>query len=140
MAYTTPINSRRFQSLVSLTAAQVKALHTTPITLVSAQGSGTIVLVDGIAFGSTFVSVAYTGANNLEFRYTDGSGTKVTADIASGTLNFSSGTKYAFVAGVTSEFAPVANAAIVVAVPSANPGAGDSIVKLVAYYRILTLP
>jgi len=125
---------------VSLTAAQVKALFTTPIALVAAPGAGKIVIPIGIAFGSTFATTAYAGSNNLEFRYTNGSGAKVTADIAAATLNFSSGTKYSSVAGVTTELTPVANAAIVVCVPVANPTLGDSPIKFSVLYRVLTLP
>jgi hypothetical protein len=128
------------QVSVTLTAAQVKALFTTPIALVAALGSGVVCLVHRISMGSTFVSAAYAGANALEFRYTDGAGTKVTADIAAATLNFASGTKRVTVAGVTTELAPVANAAIVVCVPTANPTVGDSPITFVVEYVALTLP
>lgn len=125
---------------VTLTATQVKALHVTPVTLVTAPGSGKVVIIERITFGSTFVSAAETGSNNLEFRYTDGSGSKVTADIGSATLDFSSGTKRATVAGVTTELAPVENAAVVVCVPVANPAAGDSPVTFSVLYYIETIP
>ncbi len=128
------------QVSVTLTAAQVKALFTTPISLVAALGGGVVGLVHRISFGSTFVSVAYAGANALEFRYTDASGAKVTADIAAATLNFASGTKRATVAGVTTELAPVANAAIVVCVPTANPTAGDSPITFIVQYMGVTIP
>lgn len=127
-------------SKVTLTAAEVKALNSTPITLVSAQGAGIAVVVERVTFGSTFVSAAYTGANALEFRYTDASGSKVTADIPSATLNFASGTKFSTVAGVTTELIPIANSPIVVRVPTANPAAGDSPVAFLVEYRIMTLP
>lgn len=125
---------------VSLTDTQVKALFTTPITLISAPGSGKVVLVHGILFSSTYNSAAYAGSNALEFRYTDASGAKVTADIANTTLNFSSGTRYAYVAGVTSELQSLANAQIVVCVPTANPTAGNSVVKFTVVYSIVTAP
>jgi hypothetical protein len=125
---------------VTVTPTQTKALFTTPQAIVLAPGAGKVALVIGIVFASTFVSAAYAGANNLEFRYTNGSGAKVTADIAAATLNFSSGTKYAQVAGVTTELAAVANAAIVVCVPVANPTLGDSPIKFSVLYRVVTLP
>jgi hypothetical protein len=126
--------------LVTIAAANVKLLHSTPYTLVASQGSGTIINVHRISFASTFVSVAYTGANNLEFRYTGASGAKVVADIAAATLNFASGTKYALVAGVTTELTQVANSPIVVVVPTADPGAGDSIINFYVEYTVLTAP
>lgn len=122
------------QAIRTLTPTEVKALFTTPITLVPAAGSGNIITVNRILFWSTFVSVAYTGANALEFRYTNASGAKVTADIAAATLNFSAGTKRASVAGITAEFEPVANSPIVVCVPTANPGAGNSPITLIVEY------
>ena len=122
------------RTVTMLTAAEVKLLHTTPIALVAAGGSGVITVVQSIVFASTFVSAAYTGANNLEFRYTNGAGAKVTADIAAAILNFASGTQYNSVAGVTTALVPVANAAVVVCVPVADPGAGDSPVTFTCVY------
>lgn len=125
---------------VTLTATQVKALFTTPIALVAALGSGMVAIVHRITIASTFVSVAYTGSNALEFRYTNASGAKVTPDIAAATLNFSSGTKLATVAGVATELAMVANAAIVVCVPTGNPAAGDSPITFFVEYMAVALP
>lgn len=132
--------AQTLQITTILTAAQVKALFTTPISLVPAAGAGTIIVVDRVTFGSTFVTPAYGGSNNLEFRYTGAAGAKVTADIGFATLNFPSGTQYSTVAGVTTELIPVANSPIVVDVPVANPTSGNSLVTVVVTYRILTLP
>ncbi len=123
-----------------LTPAEVKALHTTPISLVVSQGTGTIINVHRISFASTFLTTAYAGANNLEFRYTGASGAKVTADIASATLNFTTGTKYALVAGVTTELTQVAASPIVVVVPVADPTAGLSTVTFYIEYSVLVAP
>lgn len=128
------------KDVVTLTAAQVKALNTTPIELVAAPGANSAILVNRILFYSVFITPAYTGSNNLEFRYTDASGAKVTADIAAATLNFASGTKYSFVNGIDTELVPVANSPIVVRVPTANPGAGNSIVKFIVWYEIVAAP
>lgn len=124
---------------VTLTAAQIKALFTTPVALVPAQGAGTIVDIVGIWAKNVFGTVAYTGANALEFRYTDGAGAKVTADIAAAFINTASGTAYNGVKGVNTALTPVANAAVVVAVPTANPAAGDSLITFTVLYRVLTL-
>lgn len=122
---------------VTLTASQVKSLFTTPITLVAAPGAGIAVLIDRITFVSTYVSATYAGANALEFRYTDASGSKVTADIPAATLNFASGTKFSTVAGVTTELIPIANSPVVVRIPTANPTVGDSIVYLTVDYSLI---
>ena len=49
-----------------------------------------------------------------------------TADMGSAFLNSASGANYQSVKAVVTALAPVANAAVVVAVPTANPGAGNS--------------
>lgn len=132
----------------TLSAAQVKALKTTPIVLVQAPvranlgGSGFVTpksftIVVGISARLVYGGTAYTGANNLEFRYTDGSGAKVTADIGSTWLD-SSASAYQYVAGVTTALTPVANATIVVCVPTANPAAGTSPITFTVHYRVVS--
>lgn len=125
--------------VILLTAAQIKALFTTPIVLAPAPGAGRVVMVDEILAKIVFGTIAYTGGNALEFRYTDGAGAKVSADIASTFINTAAGTVYASVKGVTTALTPVPNAPVVVAVPVANPAAGDSLIKVVIRYRIVRL-
>ena len=124
-------------SQVTLTAAQIKALNTTPIMLIPARGAGTIIDIESIVAKLVYGSVAFTGANAIETRFTNGSGAKVAADIGSTFLN---GTANAIdhVGGVVTELTPVANAAVVLAVPTANPGAGDSTLVVTAFYRVIT--
>jgi hypothetical protein len=123
---------------VTVPTASVLTLNTTPYTLISAPGAGKIVLVDEITCKLIFNSVAYTGSNALEFRYTNGSGAKVTADLASAFLDSASGTNYASVKSVVTALTPVANAAVVVFVPTANPGAGNSDLVFTIKYRVVT--
>lgn len=125
------------EATVTLTASQVKALNGTPITLVAAPGASSYIVVDEIRHKLTYGSIQFTGSNNLEFRYTNGSGAKVTADIAFATLN-AAATNYRVLKPVTTELTPVLNAPIVVYVPSANPGAGDSTITYVVRYHIVT--
>lgn len=119
---------------VVLTAAQIKALNSTPITIVAAPGAGKVISVDEIQATMNFGTTQFTGANAVEVRYTDGSGQKVTGDLAAAWLNnASTRTDKAIGSAVTTA---VANAAVVVAVPSANPGAGDGTVTLDVLYRV----
>lgn len=113
-------------STITLTPAQILLLHTTPIQLVPQPGIRSVVIVDGITARIVYSGNAYTGSNNLEFRYTDGSGTKVTVDIPAAFIT-SSSSAFAHAPAVTAEFAPIQggssnNGRIVVSVPSANPG------------------
>ena len=122
---------------VTLTAAQIKALHTTPITLIAAQGANTIIDVETIIAKLAFGTTQYTGTNAIETRFTNASGAKAAADIGSTFLN-GSANAVDQVGGVTTEVTPVANAAIVLSVPTANPAAGDSPVTFTVFYRVIS--
>lgn len=126
------------RKVIVVTAAQIKALFTTPISIVTAKGAGTFIRIVSISFKGVFNATAYAGSHNLEFRYTNGAGVNVAADIASGTLNFSSGTRYATVGGVITEIQPVANADVVVCVPIANPTLGDTPITFTIDFEVLT--
>ncbi len=130
----TLIKERSLISRVRLTSAQILALFTTPITVVPAF-LRSIIIVERITAKNNFNTTAYTGANNLEFRYTDASGAKVTADMAAAFIN-SAATAYDHVAGVVTELTPVLNAPIVVRVPTANPATGDGTIDLYIRFRL----
>lgn len=119
----------------TLSSAQILALNSTPVTIVPAF-LNSLIIVEGIDAKLIFNTTAYTGANNLEFRYTNAGGAKVTADMASTFIN-SSATAYDHVAGVVTELTPVINTPIVVRVPTANPGTGDSTISLFIRFRLV---
>lgn len=128
---------------ITLTPTQVKALFTTPITIVpvsfpamTAATARIVTIVEGITAYLAYGGTAYAGANALEFRYTDASGAKVTADISTTFLN-AAANAYSSVAGVVTELVPVSNAPIVVRVPTANPTLGTSPITLVVKYRLV---
>lgn len=65
---------------VTIPSADVLALFTTPATLVAAPGAGKAIRVENIIVGIDFNTAAYDTHTTMEFRYTNGSGTKVSAD------------------------------------------------------------
>lgn len=125
-------------SQVSLSSAQILALNATPVTLVAAPGAGKIIAVDRITLKMVTTATAYANGGALEFRYTDASGAKVTADIAAAVVTAGAGTSYTSVAGVTTSLTNVANAPIVIDNATAPfiTGTGTAVVTI--QYQILT--
>lgn len=130
---------------VTLSPSQILSLNTTPVILIPSFGTNAsniginyVYIVEGITARLYYGSVAYTGANNLEFRYSDASGIKVTADLPATFINSSANT-FAHVAGIVTAFTPVFNSPIVVTVPTANPATGNSKIILVIKYRVVSI-
>ena len=67
---------------VNLTAAQIIAMGTTPVSLMASPGAGMAIIVDNITVKMVTTATAFTGGGAVEFRYTNASGAKVTADVA----------------------------------------------------------
>lgn len=105
---------RLFEAEVALSSAQILALNATPVELVPAPGSGKVVIVRGITLKMVATATAYANGGALEFRYTNASGAKVTADIAAAVVTAGAGTSYTSVAGVTTSLTNVVNSPIVV--------------------------
>lgn len=122
----------------SLSSAQILALNATPISLVPAPGAGKIVEVISITLKMVRTGTAYANGGALEFRYTNASGAKVTADIAAAVVTGGAGTEYNIVKGVVTSLTPVANALICISNATAAfiTGTGTAVVTVV--YRILT--
>jgi hypothetical protein len=124
---------------VALSSAQILALSATPVSLIPAPGAGKIVIVDSILFKMVRTATAYANGGALEFRYTDGSGAKVTADVAAALVTTGgAGTAYAHVAGIEASITPVANAAIIVTNATAPYISGTGTAQVSIRYRIVT--
>lgn len=121
---------------VSLTAAQIKALLTTPITLVAAPGAGLSIQLLQVLASMTFNTVVYTNAtaDALEVRYTNGSGTLLAS--VSNSLLVSSASTSEYSNG-SSPVTPVDNAAVVVRMAH-NPTLGNSPIVIRVYYRVIS--
>lgn len=118
------------QVVRSLTAANIIAMGTTPVALLQAPGAGRVIVVKGIGFQMTRTATAFTGGGALEFRYTDASGVKVSADIAESVVDTGgAGVEYVHVAGIEASIIPVANAAIVIRNPTAAFADGTGTAK-----------
>jgi hypothetical protein len=121
---------------VSLTAANIIAMGTTPVALIAAPGAGKCIIVDNITFKMTTTATAFTGGGAVEFRYTDASGTKVTADVAAAVITAGAGTSFTNVRGIEPSLTGTANAAIVVRNATAAFAAGTGTAVLTIDYHI----
>lgn len=124
---------------VALSSAQILALNATPVTLIPAMGAGTVIVVAGVTFKMVTTATAYASGGALEFRYTNASGAKVTADIAAGVVTAGAGTSYTSVAGVTTSLTNVVNSPIIVdnATAAFTTGTGTAVVGI--RYNVFTL-
>lgn len=128
----------------NLTSAQILTLNTTPVVLVPAPSSRSVNIVTGITARLTAGTTAYTGLHNLEFHYTNGSGTMVT-DVIPPTFINSSTNAFYYAPAASNSFAPIeggsgANGQIVAFVNTANPGAGNGTMSLIVQFRTVTFP
>ena len=122
----------------TLTAAEVLALHTTPIEVVEAPTAGQYVIVEGIFASLDFDSAAYAGVaatEDFEFRYTNAAGTEIMDVETTGFLT-ASADAVRWTPADASVVTPVAAAPVVVRLPSAVT-TGDSPVTFRVYYRII---
>jgi len=121
----------------TITSAELLALFTTPKSLVPAPWVWKAIQICSITATMTYSTSAYATQTTLEFRFTDGSWAKVSADIAS--LLNATATKVQSVEGIEAEHTLTTNAPIVACVPTANPTAWNSDIKVTVAYRIITL-
>jgi hypothetical protein len=126
-----------FTQKTTLTSAQVLALFTTPISLVSAPGVGFAILVHRVTGGVDYNSAAYATNTTQEVRYTNGAGTKVSADITS--LVTATADKFVSVGGIEAATVLTENAAVVVCNATGNPATGNSPVSFTVDYSIVSL-
>lgn len=118
---------------VTLTAAQVQALVTTPITVVEAPGAGMIVSVLSATCYLDYNSVAYTTGADILLEY--GTATIVTFD---GILALTADTVMVASQAGSAAVAAVSNAAVVVTADDV-PGAGNSPVTVSVVYTLISL-
>jgi len=123
---------------VALSSAQILALNATPVTIIPAPGAGKVVIVENILLKMVTTATQYANGGALEFRQTNASGTKVTADLAAALVTAAAGTSYNSVAGVTTSLTSLANALICVSNATAPFITGTGTAVITAKYRIVT--
>jgi hypothetical protein len=117
----------------TLTAAELLAIHTTPIAVLPAPGSGLVNVVESAYATLAFGTTAFTAADPLTLNYTNGSG------VAVGSFSTSFCTSSANAAAFSiMEAGTCAPNVAIVASSAANFGnSGDSVIKVRVFYRTL---
>lgn len=126
------------EATLVIPTADVLQLNSTPLTIVSAQGAGTVIEVISAFVKIDFNSVAYATNTNLHI----GTSTANTTILESNSLAATTSTIRMFVlfeatgAGNTQL---VENQSVGVSVETGNPTAGDSDITIRVLYRVITL-
>jgi hypothetical protein len=95
------------------------------------------IIVDNITVKMVTSATAFTGGGAVEFRYTNGSGAKVTADVAAAVVTAGAGTSFTNVRGIEASLTAVANAAIVITNATAAFAAGTGTAVVSINYHVV---
>tara|TARA_R110002049_G_scaffold231127_1_gene403364 strand:- start:7155 stop:10325 length:3171 start_codon:yes stop_codon:yes gene_type:complete len=119
---------------VSLSSAQIKALNTTPIEVIPAQGAGTVISVLNFTAKYTFVTPAYTTASPIIY-LVDNGGSQIIA--STGTM-LTSEVDVISTGMSTNAINGFENSAVNVS-SAADPTLGNGTVDLYVTYEVITL-
>lgn len=126
---------------VTISSAEMLALHATPKELLPAPGAGYANVLEGAVLFLDYNSAAYAGiaaGEDLEIRYTNGTGQLIaTIETASTFLDATSDQLRYVQPGSATFITPVADAAIVIWLASGEIITGDSPLKVKLYYRVI---
>lgn len=118
---------------VSLTAANLIAMYTTPVTLIAAPGAGKVIIVKRVYFVVTPTATQFTGGGVVSFKYA--SGADVTATVAAANVTGASATR---VIRNAVDCATSANAALQITNATAVFATGTGTAKVDVDYEIVT--
>lgn len=127
--------------VVSLTAAQIIAMGTTPITIIPAPGTGLAIIVDEIVAELILTATAFTTGGVVHFYY-HGQTTEIMAQtIAAATVNGAAGTTVWQLEPAQTAGGNVITPAVGVDITNATApfAAGTGTAKLFIRYRTITL-
>lgn len=131
------------KTVQTIAATSVRTLNATPISIIAAPGAGYAVIPKVIEIFLDYGTAAYDSVDSgddLEIRYTDGSGSLIATIEATGLMNATSDQVRIVIPSGT--ITPVANAAVVITLGTGEvySAAGDSPLKVVVHeYDIIKL-
>lgn len=127
---------------VTVTTGELLALHATPVVLVAAPGLGKALILVDAQLMLDYATTAYDGVaagEDLEIRYTDGSGQLVATIETTGFIDQAADAYRHIYPAAAAAIAPVANAALVIDLASGEIATGNSPLKVRVRYREITL-
>lgn len=135
-----PVTSVQYAE-VALTSTEIKALYTTPKTLVAAPGAGKVLEFLSAVLILDYGTAAYATNGDLTVKQTNGSGVALSNTVLLANLLAATADKIVALepagAADTGE-ALTANAAIVLACGTGNPATGDGVMRVKVAYRVHT--
>lgn len=132
-------SSYRAIARVTLSAAEVKALNSSPLEIIPSQGDGSVIIVEGAEGYLHYKSAQYTGTNDIQFRYRDTIQAQCVFPWSYTWLNLAQ-SAYIHSAGDGLEYLEMdAGGSVEMYVGTANPAAGNSPVTVQLTYRVVTL-
>lgn len=137
--HSSEMNQGLIQStVVSLTAANLIAMFTTPVSLLPAPGAGYASLVDQIAFEMNASSTAFTGGGGVNFIY-HGTSTAVAGLMGSAVVTAGPGTTLTLLTPIQSGITVPANTGLDVTNISSAFATGTGSARIHLRYRVVTL-
>lgn len=125
----------------SLSSSQILNLNTTPVTLIAAQGSGTLIMVDSAVLELVFGGTAYAAGANITLRYVNTAGIAISATTCGATF-VNAGQNEVCSPGTGGPATTVATNAVNQVVVLANAGGafttGNGTINYWLRYRVLT--
>lgn len=130
------LDGRIRQHTVDLSSTQIKALNSSPVTLIPAPGGQRAIRPLRLFVLMNYGGTPYAGTNNLAFYFTDGDGPKAYEDFSYALLNNAGDIAWVELFA-NANTTPIENAPIVALVKTANPTNGNSTIRLVLEYEIV---
>lgn len=124
----------------TITSAQILAIHTTPVTIVAAPGTGRTIIPMWVLAEYVFVTTAYTdGGGNLEFNVA--SNLSVSMGATAGFWDQNQGRRklYPLPAIVNDTTSATTNQPLTITNTVANPTLGDGTMVVTAAYYVATV-
>jgi len=123
---------------VVVTSAEILALNATPVTLIPAQGTDTVVEFVSAVFhkpaGTAYADIA--GGDDFAIKYTNGSGAQVNTSLEATGFMDQTTAQTRITRPIVTEYTPVENAALVLQMLNSEITTGDSPLVVTVHFRV----